>query len=103
MISYSVCSGSVGEFKKFFRGDSQEFHLLDHLGQFFIDELLFHLFEYQFLGFVGDEIADASLVVDDASVLHDLIRTHDGVWVDTELDAKLADGKQPVVSLQISA
>jgi len=87
----------------FIEADAQKFHLLDHFGQLLGYELLAHLFEDNVLGFGGDEIADASLVVDDARRRHGLVGAHDGVGVHPELDAVVAHRQDAVVGLQFAA
>ena len=94
------------QFIRFFylvEADAQEFHLLDHFGQFLFEELLAHLLEDDVFGLGRDEIADAALVVDDARSGHVLVGAHDGVWVHAELDAVVAHRQDTVVGLQFAA
>ena len=85
------------------QSDAQKFHLLDHFRQFLFEKFLAHLLEYDVLGFGCDEIADATLVVDDARRRHSLVGAHDGVGVHPELDAVVAHRQDTIVGLQFAA
>ena len=82
--------------------NAQKFHFLDEFRQLIIHEFLLHLTQHDILGIFGDKIADAAFVVDDASVLHSLIGSHDGVGVHAQLDAEVTHRKDAVVGLQLA-
>ena len=87
----------------FIDANAQQLHLLNDLRHLLFEELLAHLLEDDVFGLRGDEIADATFVVDDARIRHGLVGAHDGVGVHAELDAVIAHRRDAVVSLQVAA